>query len=55
MSIKKNDLLTIILASLMFVSCTAGIVIGHNQRQHQENNISTRLDSTRVCPTITIN
>ena len=35
-------------------SCTAGLVIGHNQRQHQENNISTRVDSAHVAPTITI-
>lgn len=25
-------------------SCTAGLVIGKNQRQQQENNISTRAD-----------
>ncbi len=35
-------------------SCTAGLVIGKNQRQHQENNISTRADSSRFVPTITI-
>ena len=35
-------------------SCTAGLVIGHNQRQQQENNISTRADSAHVVPTITI-
>ena len=35
-------------------SCTAGLVIGHNQRQQQENNISTRVDSAHVAPTITI-
>ena len=35
-------------------SCTAGLVIGKNQRQHQENNIQTRVDSTRFVPTITI-
>ena len=27
-------------------SCTAGLVIGKNQRQQQENNISTRADSS---------
>lgn len=35
-------------------SCTAGLVIEHNQRQHQENNISTRVDSAHVAPTIII-
>ena len=35
-------------------SCTAGLVIGKNQRQHQENNISTKVDSTYYVPTITI-
>lgn len=34
-------------------SCTAGLVIGKNQRQ-QENNISTRADSSHFVPTITI-
>ena len=35
-------------------SCTAGLVIGKNQRQHLENNISTKVDSTYYVPTITI-
>lgn len=35
-------------------SCTAGLVIGKNQRQHQENNISTRADSSHFVPTLTI-
>lgn len=35
-------------------SCTAGLVIGKNQRQQQENNITTRTDSTNFVPTITI-
>ena len=35
-------------------SCTAGLVIGRNQRQHQENNISSRADSSHFVPTITI-
>lgn len=35
-------------------SCTEGLVIGKNQRQHQENNISTRADSSHFVPTITI-
>lgn len=35
-------------------SCTAGLVIGRNQRQQQENNISTRIDSTHLVPTISI-
>ena len=35
-------------------SCTAGLVIGKNQRQHQENNSSTRADSSHFVPTITI-
>ena len=35
-------------------SCTAGLVIGKNQRQQQENNISTQTDSTTFVPTITI-
>lgn len=34
-------------------SCTAGLVIGKNQRQ-QQNNISTRADSSHFVPTITI-
>ncbi len=32
----------------------AGLVIGKNQRQQQENNISTRADSSHFVPTITI-
>ena len=35
-------------------SCTAGLVIGNNQRQHQENKTSTRADSSHFVPTITI-
>ena len=35
-------------------SCTAGLVIRKNQRQQQENNISTRADSSHFVPTITI-
>ena len=35
-------------------SCTAGLVIGKNQRQQQENNISSKADSTHFVPTITI-
>ena len=35
-------------------SCTEGLVIGKNQRQQQENNISTRADSSHFVPTITI-
>ncbi len=35
-------------------SCTAGLVIGKNQRQQQENNISTKTDSTTFVPSITI-
>ncbi len=35
-------------------SCTAGLVIGKNQRQHQENNITTKADSSNWVPTITI-
>jgi hypothetical protein len=35
-------------------SCTAGLVIGKNQRQQQENNITTRADSSHFVPTITI-
>ena len=42
------------IVSYLTASCTAGLVIGHNQRQHQENNVSTRVDSTRVAPSITI-
>lgn len=33
-------------------SCTAGLVIGKNQRQ--QNNISTMADSSHFVPTITI-
>ena len=42
------------IVAYLTASCTAGLVIGHNQRQHQENNISTRVDSAHVAPTITI-
>ena len=35
-------------------SCTAGLVIGKNPRQQQENNISTRADSSHFVPAITI-
>ena len=35
-------------------SCTAGLVIGKNQRQQQENNIQTKADSSHFVPTITI-
>ena len=35
-------------------SCTSGLVIGKNQRQQQENNISTKADSSNWVPTITI-
>ena len=35
-------------------SCTAGLVIGKNLRQQQENNISTKTDSTHFVPSITI-
>ena len=35
-------------------SCTAGLVIGKNQRQQQENNISKRADSSHFVHTITI-
>ena len=41
------------IVTYLTASCTAGLVIGHNQRQHQENNITTRVDSARVAPTIT--
>ena len=41
-------------ATFLSNSCTAGLVIGKNQRQHQENNISTRADSSHFVPTITI-
>ncbi len=40
--------------TFLTTSCTAGLVIGHNQRQQQENNISTKTDSTQIVPTITI-
>lgn len=42
------------IATFLTSSCTAGLVIGHNQRQQQENNISTKADSTHIVPTITI-
>ncbi len=38
----------------LLTSCTAGLVIGKNQRQQQENNISTKTDSTTFVPSITI-
>lgn len=41
------------IVSYLTASCTAGLVIGRNQRQHQENNISTRVDSSQVAPSIT--
>jgi len=40
--------------TFLTTSCTAGLVIGKNQRQQQENNISTRADSSKFVPTITI-
>ena len=42
------------IVAYLTASCTAGLVIGHTQRQHPENNISTRVDSAHVAPTITI-
>ena len=42
------------IVTFLTTSCTAGLVIGKNQRQQQENNISTRADSTQFVPTITI-
>ena len=42
------------IATFLTSSCTAGLVIGKNQRQQQENNISTRADSSHFVPTITI-
>ncbi len=42
------------IVTFLTTSCTAGLVIGKNQRQQQENNISTRADSTQIVPTITI-
>ena len=35
-------------------SCTAGLVIGKNQRQPHYFNISTRADASHFVPTITI-
>ena len=35
-------------------SCTAELVIGKNQRQQQEDDISTGADSSHFVPTITI-
>lgn len=37
-----------------FSSCTAGVVIGHNQKQYQEQTISTSVDSSRIVPTLQI-
>lgn len=42
------------IVTFLTASCTAGLVIGKNQRQQQENNITTRTDSTQFIPTITI-
>ncbi len=42
------------IVTFLTTSCTAGLVIGKNQRQQQENNISTKTDSTQFVPTITI-
>lgn len=42
------------LVTFLSSSCTAGLVIGKNQRQQQENNISTRIDSSHFVPTISI-
>ncbi len=42
------------IVTFLTTSCTAGLVIGKNQRQQQENNISTKTDSTQIVPTITI-
>ena len=46
--------LIVAVCSAIVTSCTAGLVIGKNQRQQQENNISTRADSSHFVPTITI-
>lgn len=42
------------IVTFLTTSCTAGLVIGKNQRQQQENNISTKADSSHWEPTITI-
>jgi len=47
-------IVAICIVTFLSSSCTAGLVIGKNQRQHQENNISTKVDSTYYVPTITI-
>ena len=36
------------IVTYLAASCTAGLVIGHNQRQHQENNISIRAGSAHA-------
>ena len=41
-------------ATFLTSSCTAGLVIGKNQRQQQENNIHTKADSAQIVPSITI-
>ena len=38
----------------LVVAVCSAIVIGKNQRQQQENNISTKADSSHFVPTITI-
>ena len=38
----------------LIVAVCSAIVTGKNQRQQQENNISTRADSSHFVPTITI-
>lgn len=42
------------IASFLSSSCTAGVVIGHSNKQYQEQGINTSLDSTKIVPTLQI-
>lgn len=56
----KSFLLGLLVAICTFIvswsssSCSAGLVIGHNNRQLQESSSSIKTDSTTFIPTIQI-
>lgn len=42
------------IASYFTQSCTAGVVIGHSNKQYQEQGVYTKADSSRFTPTLQI-
>lgn len=42
------------ITSYFSASCTAGVVIGSNQRQYQEQTVTTNIDSLSKLPTLQI-